>query len=195
MRSCVFEDRRYVDLTNNCIAYKNVVSWTANSHVRSITNKRGLQKGKNVTILSEFNGPEREIKCSTNSPLNKSIVKRAVRHVTPPFWNHMSCKSSSYILAKKSWIWSHGSSHHLRYDSQNLWWSTIQWRHQPINHTELWLFLDALVAFAMLLADLHSKIDNPTCLCINWAKYELRCWTQFFDKEVDLRPTFQEPIS
>ena len=32
------------------------------------------------------------------------------------------------------------------------------------NHTKLCLFLDALVAFAILLADLHSKIDNAAYL-------------------------------
>ena len=44
------------------------------------------------------------------------------------------------------------------------------------------------------LADLHSKIDNPVYLRIHWAKNELHSWTQFFDKEVNLQPTFQELI-
>ncbi len=71
----------------------------------------------------QLTDPEREIKCSPNSPLNKSIVTRAVWHVAPSCWNHMSCKSSSCILGKKSWISFHGSAHHsqLRYDSQHLW--------------------------------------------------------------------------
>ena len=38
-------------------------------------------------------------------------------------------------------------------------------------------------AFAMLLADLHSKIHNSAYLRVHWAKNELRTWTQFFDKK------------
>ena len=84
-------------------------------------------------------GPEREIKCSANSPLNKSVVTRAVWHVPQSCWNSMSCKSSSCILGKKSWISHHGSAHYsqLRYDSQHLWISTVQWCHQALNRTKL----------------------------------------------------------
>ena len=42
--SCVLEDWRYEDLTNKCIAYKKVVSRTANSRVRRIMNKFCFQK-------------------------------------------------------------------------------------------------------------------------------------------------------
>ena len=99
------------------------------------------------------------------------------------------------MLGKKK-LGYHGSAHHsqLRYDSHHLWRSTVQWSQQPINRTKLWLFLDALLAFAILLADLHSKIDNSAYLRNIWVINELRRWTQFFDKKVDLRPTFQEPI-
>ena len=108
----------------------------------------------------------------------------------------MSCKSSSCILDKKSWISSHGSAHHsrLHYDSQHFWRSTVQWCHLSINRSKLWLFLDALVAFAMHQADLYSNFNSSANLRIHWALNDLRSWTQFFDKELDLRPTFQEPI-
>ena len=108
----------------------------------------------------------------------------------------MSYNSSSCILGKKRWRSSHGSAYHsqLRYDLQHLWRSMVQWRHQLLNRTKLWLFLDALVAFALLLADLRFKIDNSTYLRIHWAKNELRRRTQFFDKEVGFQSFFQEHI-
>ena len=61
---------------------------------------------------------------------------------------------------------------------------------RSINHTKLCLFLDALLAYALLLGDLYTQIDNTAYLRIYWAKNEFRHWTQFFNKEVDLRPTF-----
>ena len=93
---------------------------------------------------------------------------------------HASFKALAF-WAKKNWISSHGSAHHsqLRYDSHHLWRSTVQWCHQHINHTKLWLFLEALVAVAMLLADIHSKIDNSAYLRTHCTKNELRRWTQF----------------
>ena len=42
----------------------------------------------------------------------------------------------------------------------------------------------------MLRVDFYSKIGNSAYLCIRWAKNKRHHWTQFFDKEVDLRPTF-----
>ena len=122
--------------------------------------------------------------CSPNSPLSRFIVTRAEWHLVQSCWNHMASKSPD------------GSANHsqLRYDSLHVCRRTVQWCHQPINRTKLWLFQDALVVFAMLLADLPYKIDNSTYLRIQWAKNELRLWTQFFDKEVNLRPTFQDPI-
>ena len=88
-------------------------------------------------------------------------------------------------FGKKSWISSHGTAQHLqlRYDSQHVWRSTVQWCHHPINSTKMWYLLD-----------LQSKMDNSAYVRTHWAKNELRHWTQFFDKEVDLRLTFQETI-
>ena len=116
----------------------------------------------------------------TELDLNKSIIKRAVLHMASSCWNHISCKSSSSILGKKSWLSFHGSAYHsqLRYDSQHR-RIMVQWCSQPIKRTKLWIFLDALVAFAMLLVDPNSKIDNSAYLHIHWAKNKLRRWIQF----------------
>ena len=58
----------------------------------------------------------------------------------------------------------------LRYDSHHLLKATVQWCHQLMNRTKLWLFLDILLA--MLLADLHAKINNFAYLHIHWATNE-----------------------
>lgn len=47
------------------------------------------------------------------------------------------------------------------------------------NRTKLWLFLDVLVDFAIILADLLSSVNLRT----HWATNELRRWDQFFDKK------------
>ena len=80
----------------------------------------------------------------------------------------------------------------IRYDSQHIWRITVQWFHQPIKRTKLWLFLDVFAAFAILLPDLHSWIDNSAYIRKKKKKNELRCWTQIFVKKVVRRPTFQE---
>ena len=102
-----------------------------------------------------------------------------------------------HVVQVKLLHFGYSSTQHsqLRNNSQHLWRNTVQWCHQPINRTKLWLFLDALVGFAMLLADLYSKSNNSAYLRIHWAKNDLRRWTQFFDKEVDLRPNFQEKFN
>ena len=137
-----------------------------------------LSKGvKTHDLGGQFTGPEGEIKCSPNSPLNKSIVMRAV---ACSFWNHMLVKPSSCILQIKFCISSHGCAHHsqLRYDLQHLWGSTVQW--SLSSHTALNCdFFCMLVAFAMFLADLHSDTSAYTVSL----------------EEVDLRPTFQKVYS
>ena len=105
-------------------------------------------------------------------------------------------KSRSCILGKKSWISSHGSAHHsqLRYDSQHR-RITVQWCHQPINRTKLWFYLDALVAFTMLLVDPHSNIDNSAYLHIHWAKNEFLRWIQFSIKKWIFGQLYKSPFT
>ena len=50
----------------------------------------------------------------------------------------------------------------------------IQWCHQSINRTKLWLFF---------LADLHSEIDNSTYLRIHWAKTQFAAEHNFSIKK------------
>ena len=64
-------------------------------------NKKYSKGLKSHNIGGQLPGSECEIKCSSNSPLHKSIVTRAVWHVALSHWNHMSCKSTYCILPKK----------------------------------------------------------------------------------------------
>ena len=72
----------------------------------------------------------------------------------------MSCEASSCILGKKK------IGYHLTVPLTIHSYITIrsiyevEWCHQPISRTKLWLFLNALVAFAMLLADGLSALQN-----------------------------------
>ena len=98
----------------------------------------------------------------------------------------MSCKSSSCILDSPLPVT-------LRFvASLNKYGAIMPPSHKTPPHYEfLWMHWQLLQCFRR---DLHSKIDNSAYLRIQWAKNELRSWTQFFDKEMDLRATFQERI-
>ena len=129
-------------------------------------------------------------------PSNWSIVRHAVWHVAPSCWNHMSCKSSSFILDKKKL-------------------DIISRQRSPF--TVMLRFAASLKKYDPMMPPAykpHQTVTFPECLdsfcnSSGWsslqnrqfcylrthlAKNELRRWTQFFVKKVDLRPTFQEPI-
>ena len=93
-------------LTNKCFnAVFQCVNWSGfvciDMSFNMAPQKKKPKGVKSHDLGGQLTGSERDIKCSPNSPLNKSIVMRYVWHVAPSYWNHTSCKPNSSILGKK----------------------------------------------------------------------------------------------
>ena len=88
------EDCKQIKHFGRCFKNKcfNVIFQYANwSGLVYIGTSFNIASWKTHDLGCQLTGSEREIKCSPNSPLNKSIVTRAVRHVAPSCCIHMSC--------------------------------------------------------------------------------------------------------
>lgn len=79
----------------------------------------------------------------------------------------------------------------LKKENILIWRSTVQRRRQPINCTKLWFFLNVLVAFTMLLADLHSNSWQRTHLATKMHNFLVIFWTKFPNKIFHMVLIFQ----
>ena len=76
-----FEDRRCEDLTNKCSAYRKIVSRIANSRVKNIMNKCGLQKADKIRIMNECCIRGTSVNSGTKHWANNKELNRLLIHI------------------------------------------------------------------------------------------------------------------